>query len=680
MNPNQQYNGSFPPGSFPSFPFLVPNQSSLSLLQSLSNPLQQTMSTIPLPYLQALNQSRADITKNPPAFDLISDPTKKIKHSQQNYTETGFKIEEVPRQTMTKREEDLGAQSALLSGLNLGMQRLPQDLLGYFENLQSLPYQNMVDKKKNIDSQNQSSLTMKEDMSSLGLNNPSLLQGLLPIGLGGNENLVTPELLELVKAQQMEQLMKQQLAQHYLGQQKAEQRAQQEFAQRIYQQQLDFLTQQQQLVQQLSQRKTNDILLDPRMDPQMRLLTGQNAFSMLNPSSNLLHGINNDNKFNIKSNTNLLIQNPTNLKPNSTKVPNFFSNATQREAEVIQGNPNLRKNLESFADLKQGKEFIAIEGNTTGSNMEILEEIKEKPEVPVQGKKGIQSVENSAKKVKDDSLHKSKQKETKKRRTYNYSYNYLNSISGKSIDQAEKVESRRENKWQMMKNQETAATASRSTRANSSRKNTMNDENGIPLEADGMTGEGENKEINPNENQEGEIKNKKEMEEEDESSKDYHYLISVTITRDPDNVGLKNAGPDFVVISHYDRMNKHYKQHGDEAPMNTNVGEEYQAKIPELELSSTRIEPKKRRGELIWNPKAIDETDIERYLKDLAKLLNCEHINQEKALKLLKRKNYKKDKVKVNISKNEKFYSSFLVVSESVKSVPNEHLTEYTNL
>lgn len=274
-------------------------------------------------------------------------------------------------------------------------------------------------------------------------------------------------------------------------------------------------------------------------------------------------------------------------------------------------------------------------------------------------------------------------KKQKKRRTYNYSYNYLNSISGKSIDQGEKVETRRENKWQMMKSQENPATASsrKSTRMSSSRKNTLNDENGLPTEEGQVGLEGENKEIISSEQKEGEFKGKKVMEEEDESSKDYHYLISVTLTRDPDNVGLKNAGPDYMVISHYDRMNKHYELYGEEAPMDLHVGEEYQAKLPELELSNNRIEPsnKKRRSELIWNPKSVDEVDIDKYLKDLAKLLNCEHINQEKALKLLKRKNYKKDKVKVNISKNEKFYSSFLVVSD-VKNVSNEHLTEYTNL
>jgi len=608
MNPNHPYNGSFPNLNIHSFS--LPGNKQGSQLFNLPAPSVYA----PLQYLPPLSQPKSDGSKHPSSFELVIDPTKRVKHEQNSYTERGFKMEDIPVQ-----KEELTGHPLLR---NLG---------GESEKLLKV----------------ENDLTTREDLRNLTLD-PSTRQN--PFGPEmGNE--LPPELLELLKNQQIDQFTKQQIAQQFLlkqlEQQRAEAFAKQEMLKRLQQQQFEMLMQQK-LYQQLHQSVSSQ-LLDQMKDSQKKpdglggLLNQQHLYPFL--LSGGVPGMGLDEI----SNPYLIPKAQAPLKEEQLwKSKNEPADLTRKRHNNPLVETNEMKNNQLLVTERNKIDNISPQKNIYESYAE----------------------ETTHEKEMKPSANKEKAK-PKKRRSYNYSYDYFNALSSVSAEQKSKSEFRRKNKWQMMaqENDESLGSSRKSTRMQPSRKSTLNDEQGINsgVQDQNVAGNQEFVESAPQLGTDNlDNKGHRNPYPEDDSNVDWEQLLFRTITRTP------NSEENFVVIDHHERMAAHYEENGTDQPFETKVGNAYQAAIPELDLADAPHDSKKRRCELIWSPKAIDEAEVERYLNDLCQILNCQSVNQEKALKLLKRKNYKKDKVKVNISKNEKFYSSFLVALDPVKDTSSK--------
>jgi len=94
----------------------------------------------------------------------------------------------------------------------------------------------------------------------------------------------------------------------------------------------------------------------------------------------------------------------------------------------------------------------------------------------------------------------------------------------------------------------------------------------------------------------------------------------------------------------------------------TKIGKDRQSRIFELDLDEDVYE--RRAPKLYWNPESFDEEELESYFAKLQATLGCQAINQDKAIKMLIKKNYIPEEVIVTIKKNEKFYSSFLGINQ----------------
>ncbi len=620
MNPNHPFNGSFPNLNLHSFS--LPGNKQGSQLFNLPAPNMYA----PLQYFPPLSQPKPDGSKHPSSFDLVMDPTKRVKHEQNSYTESGFKMEDVPLQ----KEELMG--HPLLRGLG-------------------------GDNEKLLKVEND--LTMREDLRNLTVD-PAMRQN--PFGPEiGNE--VPPELLELLKNQQIDQFSKQQIAQQYLlkqlEQQRAEAFAKQEMLKRLQQQQFEMLMQQK-LYQQLQQTVSNQIL-DQMKDSHKK----PDGLGGLLNQPNLYPFLMNGGAGNLPNQLDMLKGMGLDEISNPYLIQKPQANPLKDE--------QLWKNKNESADLARKKHNNPLVENNEIKNNQLFMTERNKIDVISPQKNIYESYADESAHEKEMKPSASKEKaKPKKRRSYNYSYDYFNALSSVSIEQKLKSENRRKNKWQMMaqENDESLGSSRKSTRMQPSRKSTLNDEQGIASGVSDQNVAG-NQEFVENAHQIGtdNLNNKGHKNPylpEDDSNIDWEQLLSRTITKIPD------AEENFAVIDHRERMAAHYEESGADQPFDTKVGNAYQAAIPELDLTDAPHDSKKRRCELIWSPKALDEAEIERYLSDLCQILNCQSVNQEKALKLLKRKNYKKDKVKVNISKNEKFYSSFLVAMDPIKEASSK--------
>jgi len=634
MNPNHPYNGSFPNLNIHSFS--LPENKPGSQLFNLPAPgMFAPLQRPPLDYFSSLNQPKSEKAKHPSSFDLVIDPTKRIKHEQNNFTETGFKVEDVPLQ-----KEDTMAHPLL------------RNLLANPERL--VPEPPMSQNEKEAPGfRVENDLTMRDD--------PSLRYKIFGNNLGEMGNDIPPEVLEMLKSQQMEQFSTQQMAQQLLikqlEQQRAEALAKQEMLKRLQQQQFEMFMQQK-LYQQL-QKSVNAQLLGQMQEGNPK----PDNLSLLNPQQQLfpyMFGNPLQNQFDAMKG--MAFDDISNLKPDPYFMQKIQSNNEQ--------NPELWKNKKTIdeSDLQRKRHnnpLIESKNNQSIKKVEIISP----PKASVNIYENF--VDSDDKELKETKQSSSKEKpKAKKRRSYNYSYDYFNSISNGALELKSKSENRRKNKWQMMAQEsEPLGTSRKSTRMQPSRKSTLGEEeNGIALQdqnsVQNVAGNQEFVEtVNQNAADNFVTKGHRNLEPEDDSNVDYEQLLCRTITK---VVNPSTSEEGFAVIDHRERMGKHYEECG-EQPFNTSVGITHQAAIPELDLTDAPYDSKKRRCELIWSPKAIDEAEVERYLNDLCQILNCQSVNQEKALKLLKRKNYKKDKVKVNISKNEKFYSSFLVALDPIR-------------
>ena len=101
--------------------------------------------------------------------------------------------------------------------------------------------------------------------------------------------------------------------------------------------------------------------------------------------------------------------------------------------------------------------------------------------------------------------------------------------------------------------------------------------------------------------------------------------------------------------------------------LDTRVGEDFQADIVDLELEHGIIEKKPLK--LVWSPEIFDQETLDSYFAKLQGLLGCKGINEEKAIKMLGKKNMIQEDVIVTVKKNEKFYSNFLGTSSLNRDV-----------
>ena len=145
-----------------------------------------------------------------------------------------------------------------------------------------------------------------------------------------------------------------------------------------------------------------------------------------------------------------------------------------------------------------------------------------------------------------------------------------------------------------------------------------------------------------------------------DSNLDYNYLLSVTISKNPMNqIPNSESQATFIVSNQYETYVSSSNR-GSLKAKTIQIGEDHQAKIPNLQDKNSSEFETRSWPTLAWNPLVLTQREINLYFSELKKLLRCENINQERALNMLKKKNYKHEKVCLNVSKNVKFYSAFL--------------------
>ena len=102
----------------------------------------------------------------------------------------------------------------------------------------------------------------------------------------------------------------------------------------------------------------------------------------------------------------------------------------------------------------------------------------------------------------------------------------------------------------------------------------------------------------------------------------------------------------------------------------TKRGPEYQAVVPELTLNDDEDMTVSRRiTKLVWNPYEVNQKDIANYQKNLQRILGIKVLNQEKALKLLAKKEMDYDQALDTAKKNERHYSNFLGISNCTREL-----------
>ena len=106
----------------------------------------------------------------------------------------------------------------------------------------------------------------------------------------------------------------------------------------------------------------------------------------------------------------------------------------------------------------------------------------------------------------------------------------------------------------------------------------------------------------------------------------------------------------------------------------TRVGEEFQTEVPELDLDQNISERKVLK--MVWSPEIFDEETLSMYFAKLQGLLGCRGINEEKAIKMLGKKNMIQEDVIVTVKKNEKFYSNFLGTSSFSRDIKHKKNSE----
>lgn len=109
----------------------------------------------------------------------------------------------------------------------------------------------------------------------------------------------------------------------------------------------------------------------------------------------------------------------------------------------------------------------------------------------------------------------------------------------------------------------------------------------------------------------------------------------------------------------------------DQKIVETRVGKEYQVRILDLDLNLINLAGGglKRTVNLAWEPEMFDRETLEAYFTKLQSVLSCNELNEEKAIKMLIKKNMVPEEVIVTVKKNEKFYSSFLGSSHALRHV-----------
>jgi hypothetical protein len=118
-----------------------------------------------------------------------------------------------------------------------------------------------------------------------------------------------------------------------------------------------------------------------------------------------------------------------------------------------------------------------------------------------------------------------------------------------------------------------------------------------------------------------------------------------------------------TILSSFGKTNEELTlDENDQKIIKTQVSKDRQSRICELDLSDDVYE--RRAPKLYWNPESFDEAELDNYFTKLQATLGCTAINQDKAIKMLIKKNYIPEEVIVTIKKNEKFYSSFLGINQ----------------
>lgn len=136
----------------------------------------------------------------------------------------------------------------------------------------------------------------------------------------------------------------------------------------------------------------------------------------------------------------------------------------------------------------------------------------------------------------------------------------------------------------------------------------------------------------------------KQKAKEEEAEREFNTSITI-----PENMAKRDY-TDFV-------MDLHAKPE-DSSVKITNVGEEYQARIPTLK--SRELEQSGRVPKLVWNPEDQDEEKMAEYYKKIAEFIGETDINQERALKMFLRFKGETEKIIENIRKNRNHYTNYL--------------------
>ena len=614
----------------------------LASSQSLTLPdflPQNTQRLIPA-YLNGLAQQRASQGKRSTPIELTYDSTKRVRHTESTFTENIVKAEDMHEdagcsmkllkaeepypQIKAAKEELISYEENPSSYLRYDLNKRRQEFLKSVSDLQSRHYvQHPLQKIRDEEAEDwQNSLVLKRNIQDYGL-----LKDIPQRIHFEKERMVQSEALEKLNEKKFEHYMKQ----------KMYQRAQQQWLEQLERKKIE--QQREQIAQQMQQQHLNSFLQQKTLQRQRQ---EQMAFG--------------------PQGTDVCSD-----KDISSFDPEFLAYAKKLYSEQMHALkfkhhpaqiPKLEPNSPIVHKIEDDHQhYLKVEQSTQkyppfSAFYNIKPQMQEMNFQTIFSKKD----ESLNKKYADESKKlngvspKQAKQASKKKSSSSANSSYMDMLLAKELAKKERLGPRRKNKWQRIvdgqpEEPEDIASAQLSE----------------ALQAAAAAAKEEAKKAKAH---------KLKEEVEDDIGKDFEYLLSISITKNNSKSGPSNSLGGFIVKSLYDK-DPETGEKGELKPKSIHVGPGSQAMV--LPINSNGLysyHRSKRRPELVWNPKSVPENDIETYFTDLGKILNNENVNQERALKLLKRKNYKKEKVKTNISKNEKFYSSFLVVSEVPKENP----------
>lgn len=248
---------------------------------------------------------------------------------------------------------------------------------------------------------------------------------------------------------------------------------------------------------------------------------------------------------------------------------------------------------------------------------------------------------------------------------------------------------RRKNKWQMMIDNNEGSISNDSPSEASTKKMTrsMEQSGRASLRVSSAFRKLKGKEDNIYEDEFSDVKDRKKHRIESSShrkkkntkqtqNKDLPSFESVAGIQPSFEFPVEDSNRMSIASSFGRSADEYVLDENDQKIVETRVGNEYQVRILDLDLNLINLAAPKRTVNLAWEPEMFDRETLEAYFAKLQSVLSCNEVNEEKAIKMLIKKNMVPEEVIVTVKKNEKFYSSFLGSSHALRHVKNKKTPE----